>query len=134
CGLRIQSQSAEDITQAVLNEKSGTKIQVLAPVIRGKKGTYEELFKRLEKDGFSRVRVDGKVYDVSEPIKLDKQKKHTIEVVVDRLMIDPSDETRTRINDAIETALQTAEGLVVVIFGEDREQLFSQLLSCPEGH
>lgn len=134
CGVRIQSQSAEDITQAVLKEKLGTKIRVLAPVIRGKKGTYEELFKRLEKDGFSRVRVDGQMYDISESIKLDKQKKHTIEVIVDRLVLDKGSETRTRVNDAIETALTTAEGLVVVAFGEDREQLFSQLLACPQGH
>jgi excinuclease ABC subunit A len=134
CGVRIQSQSAEDITQAVLKEKPGTKIQVLAPVIRGKKGTYEELFKRLEKDGFSRVRVDGQMYDISETIKLDKQKKHTIEVIVDRLVLDKEGETRTRVNDAIETALVTAEGLVTLVFNEDREQLFSQMLACPEGH
>lgn len=134
CGRPIESQSAEDISLRVLQEKKGTKIQILAPVIRGKKGTYEELFKRLEKDGFSRVRVDGKVYDLSEAIKLDKQKKHTIEVIVDRLALDGASETRTRVTDAVETALTTAEGLVTVVFGEDREQLFSELLACPEGH
>ncbi len=135
CGVPIKSQSAEDITNLVLNQKEGTKIQVYAPVIRAKKGTYLELFKRLWSDGFARVRVNGKLFDLSETIKLDKQKKHTIDVQVDRLKVDTTPETRTRINDAIEVALNTAEGLVVVLFGdEEREELFSRHLSCPNGH
>ena len=82
CHVPIAAQSAEDITNLILKKKTGTKIQVLAPIVRGKKGTYEQLFKRLEKEGFARVRVDEKIYDVSEKIKLDKQKKHNIEVIV----------------------------------------------------
>ena len=135
CHVPIAAQSAEDITNLILKKKTGTKIQVLAPIVRGKKGTYEQLFKRLEKEGFARVRVDGKIYDVSEKIKLDKQKKHNIEVIVDRLKVDSKAETRTRLNDAIETALKTAEGLMSVLFG-DREdpELYSSHLACPKGH
>lgn len=135
CGKEIVSQSAQDITDTVLKQKNGTKIQILAPIIRGKKGTYQELFKRLEKDGFSRVRVDGKIYDITEDIKLDKKKKHFIEVIVDRVKVASNKDTRTRINDSIETALDTAEGLVMILFGDDeREELFSKHLSCPDGH
>ena len=135
CGVPIKSQSAEDITNLVLQHQAGTKIQVYAPVIRAKKGTYQELFKRLWNDGFARVRVDGKLYDLSESIKLDKQKKHHIDVQVDRLKVDESPETRTRLNDAVEIALNTADGLVLVVLGEDeKEELFSRHLSCPQGH
>lgn len=137
CGKEIVSQSAEHITDTVLAMKQGTKVQVLAPIIRGKKGTYQVLFTRLENDGFARVRVNGKIYDLSEEIKLDKQKKHQIDVVIDRLKIDKDKETRTRLNDAIETALDTAEGLVTVLLDDGKktsEELFSQHLACPDGH
>ncbi len=135
CGKEITAQSAQDITKKLLAEKEGTKVQILAPVIRGKKGTYEQLFKRLEKDGFVRVRVNGKVYDISEEIKLDKQKKHHIEVIVDRLKVSKDKETKTRLNDAIEVALDAADGLVLVMIGENgKEELFSRHLSCPDGH
>ncbi len=135
CSKEIVSQSAQDITDTILKQKNGTKIQILAPIIRGKKGTYVELFKRLEKDGFARIRVNGKIYDISEEIKLDKKKKHFIEVIVDRIKVDTDKDTRTRINDSVETALDTAEGLVMVLFGDDEQQeVFSQHLSCPDDH
>jgi len=135
CAKEIVSQSAQDITDTILKQSKGTKVQILAPIIRGKKGTYVELFKRLEKDGFARIRVDGKIYDVSEEIKLDKKKKHFIEVIVDRIKVDTDKDTRTRVNDSVETALDTAEGLVMVLFGDDeREEIFSKHLACPEGH
>lgn len=135
CGVAIRSQSAEDITQLILNQPKGSKIQVYAPVIRAKKGTYQELFKRLWNEGFARARVDGKVYDLSETITLDKQKKHTIDVQIDRLVVENTGETKTRVTDAVEVALKTAEGLVLVLFGEEeREELFSRHLSCPNGH
>jgi excinuclease ABC subunit A len=137
CYKEIVSQSAEKITDTVLKYKKDTKVQVLAPIIRAKKGTYQVLFTRLENDGFARVRVNGKIYDLSEEIKLDKQKKHNIEVVIDRIKISAEKETRTRVNDAIETALTTAEGLVMILVGDDKdaqEELFSQHLACPDGH
>lgn len=135
CNKEIVAQSAQDITDLILKEKEGTKIQILGPVIRGKKGIYAELFRRLEKEGFSRVRVDGKIYDITESIKLDKQKKHRIDVIVDRIKVSKEDETRTRINDALEVALNAADGLATIIFGENqREELFSRHLSCPDGH
>lgn len=135
CHKEIVAQSAQEITDQVLNMKKETKIQILAPVIRGKKGTYQELFKRLSKDGFARVRANGNIFDLSEEIKLDKQKKHDIQVLIDRLKVQSDKETKTRLNDAIETALETAEGLVTILVGEEeKEELFSQHLSCPEGH
>lgn len=133
CGVEIASQSAEDISNFILKDLNDEKIQILAPVIRGKKGTYQELFKRLDHEGFSRIRVNGKVYDLTEEIKLDKQKKHFIEVVIDRIKADK--DSRTRVNDAIETALQVAEGLVLILSGEkEKEHLFSSHLACPDGH
>lgn len=115
CGQRISPQSAEVITDILLKEKSGTKLQILAPIIRGKKGTYEKLFQDLESRGFSRVRVDGKIHDLSdwESIKLNKQIKHNIEAIVDRISIKKSD--NSRINEAVETALAEADGLVLAI-------------------
>jgi excinuclease ABC subunit A len=97
--------------------KEGTRIQILAPVVRGRKGEYTKLFEDLQKDGFARVRVDGEIYDLSDEIKLDKNKKHEIEVVVDRLVI--KEDIVGRLTESIETALKQADNLVLIdIVGE----------------
>ncbi len=135
CGNAIASQSAEQITEAVMASPDGAKITVLAPIVRGRKGTYEKQIQDLAKQGFNKVRVDGNLYDIEEQITLDKNAKHNIEVVVDRVKNDKKHlaETKTRMQEAIETALKTAEGLVLIATGEGKdtqEKLFSQFLTC----
>ena len=135
CGKKIERQSIDQIVENVLTLPEGTKIQVLSPVIRGRKGEYQAQFAQMQKDGFSRVRVDGKVYELSEEIKLDKKKKHNIEIIVDRLVIKP--EIESRLSDAIEISCKFAEGLVLIdIFAnenvKEEERLFSQNYSCPD--
>jgi excinuclease ABC subunit A len=129
CGKRIHSQSAEAITNLLLSEKKNSKLQILAPLISSKKGTYEQLFKDLDKKGYSRVRVDGDVYQISDAqnIKLDKQKKHNIELVVDRLVV--GDGVKSRLTEAVETALAESKGLVMALI-EDKEKIFSQHNAC----
>jgi excinuclease ABC subunit A len=118
----------------VLELDEGSRFQVLAPVIRGRKGEYTDLFRQLQTQGFSRVRVDGETYPLVEPPVLDKQKKHTIEVVVDRLAVKAS--AKRRLTDSVETALGLASGLVVLDFvdlpADDpaRERTFSEHLAC----
>jgi len=131
CGQRIMSQSAESITEALLKEKSGTKLQILAPIISGKKGTYEKLFQDLDKKGYVRIRLDGEIKDLADRdnFKLNKQIKHNIEIVIDRLIIKKGIESR--LNEAIETALAEAEGLVLAIIGKT-ERLFSQANACTD--
>ena len=106
CGKKIEKQSIDQIVDNVMKIKEGTRIQILAPVVRGRKGEYTKLFEDLQKDGFARVRVDGEIYDLSDEIKLDKNKKHEIEVVVDRLVI--KEDIVGRLTESIETALVTA--------------------------
>ncbi len=131
CGKRIMSQSVEMITETLLKEKNGTKIQILAPIIRSKKGTYEKLFMELEKKGYIRIRLNGEIKDLAdfENFKLNKQTKHNIEIVIDRLVIKKGVESR--LNEAIETALGEAEGLVLAII-EKNERLFSQANACAD--
>src|SRR5690606_39763141 len=111
---------------------------VLAPVIRGRKGEYVELFKQSQTQGLSRARVDGEYHQLDDPPKLDKQKKHTIEVVVDRLAVKES--SKRRLTDSVETALGLASGLVVVDFVDEkpkspeREMSFSERMACPNDH
>ena len=118
--------------------EEGRRFQVLAPVIRGRKGEYVELFRQLQTDGFSRVRVNGETHTLDDPPKLDKQKKHTIEVVVDRLAVKAS--SKRRLTDSVETALRLAGGLVVLDFVDlpakdpGRELKFSEKMSCPNDH
>ncbi|MFA5659262.1 MAG: excinuclease ABC subunit UvrA, partial [Oscillospiraceae bacterium] len=123
CGKRIMSQSAESITETLLKEKSGAKLQILAPIIRGKKGTYEKLFQELDSKGYVRIRLDGEIKDLAdwENFKLNKQIKHNIEIVIDRLVIKKGVESR--LNESIETALGEAEGLVLAII-DKTERLF----------
>lgn len=133
CGKEIKPQSVEEITEHIVKEKAGTKLHVLAPIVRGRKGTYEEKFKELHKAGYVRVRVDGTVHDLSDwqEIKLDKQKKHTIEVVIDRFVARSAKDTDyvTRLTSAVEQAVDLADGLVMVMAGEE-EKIFSQKLAC----
>ncbi|NUM25483.1 MAG: excinuclease ABC subunit UvrA [Candidatus Buchananbacteria bacterium] len=129
CGKLITPQSAEIISEIIQKEKAGSKIQILAPIIRGKKGTYEKLFSDLQQKGFSRIRINGEVKDLDdwEDFKLNKQTKHAIELIVDRLIIKKG--VANRLTDSIEVALSEADGLVLVIIG-DTERLFSQHNAC----
>jgi excinuclease ABC subunit A len=112
CGKAITRQTAQEIVGKIMEFPAGAKILVLAPMVRGRKGEYRELFAQAKKDGFVRVRVDGKVFEVEKPPKLDKNKKHAIEVVVDRLVI--KDDIRKRLTDSVETALEAGKGLVLI--------------------
>ena len=130
CGRAITKQTVEQIVDRVLEMAEGTKFQVLAPVVRGRKGEYEKVFADLKKDGFVRVRVDGEVRNLDEEVRLEKYKKHWIEVVVDRLIIREGIETR--LADSIETALGLAKGLVIIAPLEGEEELFSENFACSE--
>ena len=131
CGKEIKQQSIDQIVDAILDLGEGTKIQILAPVIRGRKGEYTKLLEDAKKDGFVRARVDGTVYDLGEDeISLDKKKKHSIEIVVDRIVVKP--EIRGRITDSVETALKAANKLVLIDVIGKEELLFSQNYACPD--
>ena len=132
CGKRIKKQTVDEIVDRILTLEEGTKIIVMAPVIREKKGEYIKLFERVLKDGYTRVRVDGIGYDLSEEIPaLDKQKKHTIEVVVDRLVV--KDSIRNRLADSVELASNYSNNLVLIEnLTKKEEHLFSQNYACPD--
>ena len=132
CGKEIRQQSIDQIVDEVMKLEERTKFQVLAPVIRGRKGEYTKIFEKAAKEGFVRVRVDGEQYDPSsDEIVLDKQKKHNIEIVVDRLVVREGIEKR--LTDSIETALKMAKGLVIIqLPDQDREMLFSQNYACED--
>jgi len=135
CGKIIQPQSAEDITQTLCKQPEGTKVTILAPMVRGRKGTYGALFSELVEQGYTRARVDGKTVELEgwERFNLDKQIKHTIDVWVDRVAV--SQKTVTRLTDAVETALGLAKGLAMAVIGEGknpREQIFSQQNACAD--
>ena len=132
CGTKIEKQSIDQIIDNIMKLEEGTRIQILAPVVRGKKGEFVKQLEDYQKDGFVRARVDGEVYDLSDEIKLTKTKKHNIELVVDRLVIKP--EIRSRLTESVEVALKHAENLVVVdIFEKDKEKevLYSANYACP---
>lgn len=129
CGREILPQTSQQIVEQVLNFPEGSRIQVLAPLVRGRKGVYRELFQRARQEGYVRVRVDGKIYGLEEDIRLDKNKKHNIEVVVDRLVIRP--EVKTRLTDSIETALKLAQGMVLIDSPGEKSTLFSIHNACP---
>jgi excinuclease ABC subunit A len=132
CGKAVTRQSPQQIVDQILELEPNTKFQVLAPVIRARKGEFVELFADLVTQGYSRARVDGEVIQLSEPPKLKKQEKHTIEVVVDRLTAKA--ESKTRLTDSIETALRLSSGIVVLDFvdakGADKERTYSEHLAC----
>ena len=130
CGKRVSKQTVEQMVDQILNISSGIKIQVLAPVIRFKKGEHKQVLENVQKKGFVRVRVDGNTYEIEEDIKIDRYKNHNIEVVVDRLIVKP--EIKTRLASSIETALSLSEGIVVVDIGDGKEKIFSEHFSCPK--
>ena len=131
CGQVIKQQSIDQIIDAIMDLGEGTKIQVLAPVVRAKKGEFTKLIEDAKKDGFVRIRVDGTMYDLSEDeIKMTKTKKHNIEIVVDRLVV--KDAIKNRLTDSVETALKYADKLVLIDVIDGEEMLFSQNYSCPD--
>ncbi len=130
CGREISQQTVDQIADSILGMDEGTKIQVLAPMIRGKKGEHKGVFDSARKSGFARVRADGILYDLSEDIVLEKNKKHNIEIVVDRLVIKES--IRSRLTDSLETASKLADGLVLISVVDGEDILYSQNYACPE--
>lgn len=131
CGREISQQTPQQIVDDILSLPQGTRIQILAPLVRGRKGEYREVFRRAQADGYLRVRVDGSIRSLEEEIALDKKVKHTIEVVVDRLVT--SDAIQSRLADSVETALRQAEGLVIVNLPDTNEdRLYSEHFACHE--
>ena len=130
CGREIKQQTVDQIVDKVLEMAVGTKIQIMSPVVRAKKGEHKKEFENAVKSGFVRVRADGIIYDLSEEIPLEKNKKHNIEIVIDRLVIKP--EIRSRLADSIETAAKLSGGLVIVAVQGGEDILFSQNYACPE--
>ncbi|MDD7676457.1 MAG: excinuclease ABC subunit UvrA, partial [Eubacteriales bacterium] len=134
CGKEIRRQSTDQIIDRIMELPGGERFIVLAPVVRDRKGTYEKVFTDAKKSGYVRVRVDGSMYELSETIQLDKNKKHKIEIVVDRLVM--RDDIRSRLGDSVETALSLADGHLIIVTvprqGEPRELEFSQSYACEE--
>ncbi|MGP1475325.1 MAG: excinuclease ABC subunit UvrA [Treponema sp.] len=133
CGREIEEQSVDQIIDSIMEWQGGTKIQVLAPVVRGKKGEHQKIIDDAKKAGFARARVDGVMASLEDTIKLDKQKKHTIEIVIDRIIL--SADVRKRLADSVETALESAGGIITVTKqGENGEEevFFSQKNACPD--
>jgi excinuclease ABC subunit A len=128
CNKKISSQTTDQIVDSILGLKENSKIEILAPLVRGRKGEYKELLQKAKKRGFIRVRVDGKIYEIDEVPELHKYKKHNIEVVVDRLVIKP--EIRKRLADSLEIALKEGEGLCVVGIDGKEDRVFSEALAC----
>ena len=131
CAIPVVRQSPDQILNAILKEFAGRRVAVLAPIVRRRKGHYRELFEKTMKDGFTRVRVDGEIQEITEGMQLDRYKVHDVEIVVDRLAIDKG--ARSRLFGSIETALRIGEGVLMVVDWEDpeEEELYSEKLSCP---
>jgi excinuclease ABC subunit A len=138
CGEQISRQSPQQIVDRLMSLPEGTRFQVLAPVVRDRKGEYAEVFRQLASEGFSRARVDGEVIQLTEPPILDKKYKHAIDVIVDRLAVKPH--VKQRLTDSVETALGLAQGVVTVDFVDldaadpQRERSYSEKMACPNGH
>jgi len=130
CGREIKKQTAQQMTDQILELPEGTKIQLLAPVVRGRKGTHAKLLERAKRSGYVRVRIDGNMYELSEEISLDKNIKHSIEIVVDRLVVKPG--IKKRLDDSVESVLHLAEGLLVVDVIGQEPMNFSESFSCPD--
>ena len=130
CGAEIKPQTIDEIVNSILKLPQGTKIQILAPIARGKKGEFQSTFEELRQEGFVRVKVDGEVYNLDEDeIELAKTKKHDISVVVDRIVVKP--EAQSRIADSVGIALQKSDGIIIVDVIGDKEIIFSEKLACP---
>ena len=130
CGNKIEKQTIDQIVDYVLEMEEGTRIQILAPIVRGKKGEYIKLLQDMQKEGFVRARIDGENYELSDDIDLDRNKKHNIDIIIDRLVIKP--EIRNRLAESIETALKHANNLVKIDFVGKEEKLFSTNYACPD--
>lgn len=140
CGRKIEKQTVEQIVDQIFKHKEGTRLQILSPIVRGRKGEYKELLSDTQKDGFVRVRIDKKIYEIQDVPKLDKKKKHDIEIIVDRIVLKES--AKKRLAESIETALRFGSGLALIVFGEGpstslrarkkaKEEVFSEKFSCP---
>ena len=130
CGREIVKQSVDQIVDRIMENGDGEKILIMSPIIRAKKGEHQKIFEKARKDGYVRVRVDGEIYDLSEEIKLEKTKKHTIETVIDRLVI--KDGIQKRLTDSVETALRLSGGTVTVAVVGSKEYTFSENYACPD--
>ena len=130
CGKEIKKQTVDQMTDQIMELPERTKIQLLAPVVRGRKGTHAKLLEKAKKSGYVRVRIDGNMYELTEEIRLEKNIKHNIEIVVDRLVVKPGIEKR--LTDSIETTLNLAEGLMTVDVIDGEPINFSQSFSCPD--
>ncbi len=133
CGKKIEKQTIDQVVDSLMELEEGTKIQVFAPVVRGRKGEYTKLLEDFSKEGFVRVRVDGQIYELTDDIEIDRKKKHNIDIIVDRLVI--KDDIRSRLTESVETAFKYANNLVLVGIGgttETRDVLYSQNYSCPD--
>ena len=130
CGKPISKQTVDQMVDRLMQLEERTRIQLLAPIVRGRKGEHAKVFQNAKKSGYVRVRVDGNVYDLSEDIPMEKNKKHNIEIVVDRLVIKPGIEKR--LTDSIETTLDLADGLMTVDVIGGEPMNFSQSFSCPD--
>ena len=130
CGKKIEKQSIDQIIDNIMSLEEGTKIQVLAPIVRGRKGEYTKQLQEFQKQGFVRVKVDGEIYELTDDINIDRKKKHNIELVVDRLII--KEDVRSRLTESVEIALKNANNLVSIDIPGDKELLFSQNYACPD--
>ena len=133
CGKKIEKQTIDQVVDSLMDLEEGTKIQVFAPVVRGRKGEYTKLLEDFNKEGFVRVRVDGQIYELTDDIEIDRKKKHNIDIIVDRLVI--KEDIRSRLTESVETAFKYANNLVLVgIVGttETRDVLYSQNYACPD--
>ena len=128
CGKPIAQQTVQQMVDALLAQGEGARLTLLAPVIRGKKGEHQKVLEEIRKDGYVRVRVDGEIHEVTEEIKLDRNKKHTIEAVIDRIIV--KEGIARRLADSLETALKLGEGLVAVDTGAEKELMFSENFAC----
>lgn len=130
CGKTIEQMSVQEIVDKIMEIGNAKKIQIIAPVVRGKKGRHEKVLEAIKNEGYIRLRIDGENYEIGDDINLDKNKKHDIDVIVDRIVI--KDSIESRLNDSIETALKLTEGLVTVNIIDGEEMLFSTKFACPE--
>ncbi|HRD17803.1 MAG TPA: excinuclease ABC subunit A, partial [Candidatus Marinimicrobia bacterium] len=130
CGKRIERQTTQQIVDNILSWPEDTRLMILAPLVRGRKGEYREVFREVRREGFLRVRIDGKIYEVEHTPVLDKNKKHNIEVVIDRLSLNPT--VKDRLTESVELALKIGSGLLVVVINSENEQIFSEKLACTD--
>ena len=130
CGKKIEKQTVDQIVDSILELPEGKKIQILAPVVRGRKGEYQKQLEEFSKQGFVRVKIDGQVYELTDDIELDRKKKHDIDLIVDRLVV--KEEIRSRLTESVETALKFANNLVKADIIGDKEVLFSSNYACPD--